>query len=363
MDTIAEFVEWLGEDRGLALGGLLIGAAFGFFAQRAQFCLRAAVVEVARAQFGPRLAVWLLAFSAAIILTQSLQLAGQFDTGDVRQLASQGSVSGAAIGGLLFGIGMVLARGCSSRLLVLAANGNLRALLSGLIFAVTAQASMSGILSPWREALAGLWTIDGGNARDLLALTGMGRSSGLLFGLAWLAAGVWFARRHQVKAWGWIGGIGAGLMVAVAWWFTFRLAALLFEPTPVQSLSFTGPSADVLMRVLSPPGQALNFDLGMVPGVFLGSFIAAWLGRELKLEGFQGGHAMRRYIVGAVLMGFGGMLAGGCAVGAGVSGASVFAVTAWVTLTGMWIGASLTDWLVDRQGAASFRNLAAPGAP
>ena len=363
METIAQFVEWLGEDRGLALGGLLIGAVFGFFAQRSQFCLRAAVVEVARAQFGPKLAVWLLAFAAAIILTQSLLLAGQFDTSNVRQLASQGSVSGAAIGGLLFGIGMVLARGCSSRLLVLAANGNLRALLSGLIFAVTAQASMNGILSPWREALAGLWTIDGGHARDLLALTGMGRSSGLVFGLVWLAAGIWFARRHQVKAWGWIGGIGAGLMVGVAWWFTWRLAGLLFEPTPVQSLSFTGPSADVLMLVLSPPGQQLNFDLGMVPGVFLGSFIAAWFARELKLEGFQGGHAMRRYIIGAVLMGFGGMLAGGCAVGAGVSGASVFAVTAWVTLTGMWLGASFTDWLVDRQGAASFRNLTAPSAP
>ena len=40
-----------------------------------------------------------------------------------------------------------------------------------------------------------------------------------------------------------------------------------------------------------------------------------------------------------------------------------FAVTAWVTLTGMWVGASFTDWLVDRQGAASFRNLAAPSAP
>ena len=88
METIAQFVEWLGEDRGLALGGLLIGAVFGFFAQRSQFCLRAAVVEVARAQFGPKLAVWLLAFAAAIILTQSLLLAGQFDTSNVRQLAS-----------------------------------------------------------------------------------------------------------------------------------------------------------------------------------------------------------------------------------------------------------------------------------
>ena len=69
---------------------------------------------------------------------------------------------------------------------------------------------------------------------------------------------------------------------------------------------------------------------------------------------------MRRYIVGAVLMGFGGMLAGGCAVGAGVSGAAVFAVTAWITLAAMWVGASLTDWLVDRSAANAPATLTAP---
>jgi len=42
------------------------------------------------------------------------------------------------------------------------------------------------------------------------------------------------------------------------------------------------------------------------------------------------------------------MLAGGCAVGAGVSGAAIFALTAWLSLIGMWLGAGLTNWLIDR---------------
>ncbi|MDY0047022.1 MAG: YeeE/YedE family protein [Thauera propionica] len=355
METVARILDQLGEDTTLALGGLAIGALFGFFAQRARFCLRAAVIEVARMQAGPRLAVWLLAFAAALVLTQGLILAGVFDTANVRQLSSPGSLSGPIIGGLLFGIGMVLARGCSSRLLVLAANGNLRALLSGLIFAVTAQASMDGILSPWREALGTLWTIEGGSARDLLALSGLGNGGGLAFGLVWLVAGLWLARRSGIGARISAGAIAAGLMVGCAWLFTFQLSTVSFSPTPVQSLSFTSPSADVLMLVLSPPGEPLNFDLGMVPGVFLGSFIAAALARELKLEGFEGGHAMKRYIAGALLMGFGGMLAGGCAVGAGVSGAAVFALTAWLTLSAMWVGASLTDRLIDHPGSAAAR--------
>ncbi|AUN96180.1 YeeE/YedE family protein [Pseudazoarcus pumilus] len=363
MSALVEFVEAVGDHRALALAGLAVGTLFGFFAQRSRFCLRAAVVEVARGQLGARLAVWLFAFSAAVVATQLLALAGQFDTANVRQLASRGSVSGALIGGLLFGIGMVLARGCSSRLLVLAANGNLRALLSGLIFAVTAQASMGGVLAPAREWIGALWTVDGGAARDLLATTGMGNAGGLAFGLVWLAAGVFFALRSRVSLWGWIGGIGAGAMVAAAWWANFALSQVTFEPTPVKSLSFTGPAADMLMLVLSPVGQSLNFDHGMIPGVFLGSFVAAWFARELKLEGFQGGAAMRRYIVGAVLMGFGGMLAGGCAVGAGVSGAAVFALTAWLTLCGMWAGAALTDWLVDRRPRGATTDAALQGAP
>ena len=91
-------------------------------------------------------------------------------------------------------------------------------------------------------------------------------------------------------------------------------------------------------------------DLGLVPGVFLGAFVAAALFGELKLEGFSGGASMRRYLVGALLMGFGGMTAGGCAVGAGLSGASVFTVTSWVTLCAMWAGAALTDRLIDHSG-------------
>lgn len=360
MYEMVGILEAVGEDHTLALGGLAIGALFGAFAQRSRFCLRAAVIEVARGTPGSRLAVWLLAFAAAVVVTQLLVIGGALDTGNVRQLASPGSLSGALVGGLLFGAGMVLARGCASRLLVLAANGNLRSLLSGLVFAVAAQASLHGMLSPLREAIAAMWTIDGGTARDLLARSGIGHGGGILFGLAWLGAGAWYAGRHRVVAWGWAGALGTGAMVALGWWFNFHVSLQAFEPVAVKSLSFTGPSADMLMLVLSPPGGLIGFDIGLVPGVFLGSFLAAWSAGELKLEGFQGGHAMRRYLAGAVLMGFGGMLAGGCAVGAGVSGAAVFSLTAWLTLAAMWTGAALTDYVVDRSAPAATTTGAVP---
>jgi uncharacterized membrane protein YedE/YeeE len=339
----------LGEMWGVTLAGALIGVLFGFFAHRSRFCLRSAVIEFARGTREGKLSVWLFTFSTAVLLTQALILAGWLDVRDARQLATRGSLSGAAIGGAMFGTGMILARGCASRLLVLAAQGNLRALLSGLVFAVTAQSALSGLLSPLRLAISGWWMVEGGSARDLLVLTGWGHVGGLLFGAVWLAAALLWAWRQRLRFWGWFGAVGVGAMVAAAWWLTYAMSRAAFDlVVPIQSLSFTGPAADVLMLVLSPPGQALKFDLGLVPGVALGAFFSALLWREWKLEGFQGGQAMRRYIAGALLMGFGGMLAGGCAVGAGVSGAAVFTVTSWVTLCTIWAAATATDWLLDR---------------
>ncbi|MDO9158526.1 MAG: YeeE/YedE thiosulfate transporter family protein, partial [Burkholderiaceae bacterium] len=130
--TLTTLIESHGESTVLALGGLLLGLVFGFFAQRSRFCLRAAVVEFWHGQFGEKLPVWLLAFSSAVVAVQLLILSGWLDVSGSRQMANTGSMSGALVGGLLFGAGMILTRGCASRLLVLSATGNLRALLSGL---------------------------------------------------------------------------------------------------------------------------------------------------------------------------------------------------------------------------------------
>ncbi len=358
--VLDDLIERLGEPATLALGALCIGLVFGFMAQRSRFCLRSAVIEFARNQMGGKLTVWLFAFATAVGATQLLAWAGWFDASSARQISARGSLSGAAIGGLLFGIGMVLARGCSSRLLVLAAQGNLRSVLSGLVFAVTAQAALTGALSPLRLEIASWWTVEGGAARDLIARTGIGHGGALAFAAVWLLAAIFWARRQKVPVWGWAGAMGVGLAVAAAWWFTFAVMQRAFDPHPIQALSFTGPSADVLNRVLFVTDKPWTFDLGLVPGVFLGSFIAAALFGELKLEGFQGGASMRRYILGAMAMGFGGMLAGGCAVGAGLSGAAVFTMTSWVTLCTMWAGAALTDRLIDQPPAGALPETPVP---
>ena len=103
------------------------------------------------------------------------------------------------------------------------------------------------------------------------------------------------------------------------------------------------------MRLLQQSDKPAGFDTLLVPGVFLGSAVAAILAREWRLTVFDTKSGMLRYMVGASLMGFGAMAAGGCAVGAGVSGGAIFALTAWLALIGMWLGAGATHWLVDEE--------------
>jgi len=344
--NILPLVEWLGEAPTIALFGLLTGTVFGVAAQRSRFCLRAAVIEFGRGIMGDRMSVWLLTFSTAMVWVQAAQMFGLMDSSNARIMAVPGSWSGAIIGGLVFGVGMVLAKGCSGRLLVLAATGNLRSVVSGLIFAVVAQMSLSGILAPVRDRIAGLWITSGGRNVDLLAAFGLPDYSGLVIGLGIAAYAMVLSRRNRIGVARQVFASGVGFAVALGWVLTYAMSQVAFDPVQIESATFTGPSANTLMFFLDRH-PVLEFDVGLVPGVFLGAFLAALFTRELKFQGFDGPTPMRRSMMGAALMGFGGMLAGGCAIGAGVTGGSIFVATALTALLFMWVGALVADYLLE----------------
>ena len=347
---VTPLLERFDETHLAVLFGLVTGGIFGVAAQRSSFCLRAATVEFARGSLGPKVAVWLLTFSTALVWVQSAVLMGLFRPDASRVMSITGSWSGAIIGGLMFGVGMVLARGCSGRLLVLASTGNLRSVISGLIFAVVAQMALHGWLAPARTYLASLWTTPAGQNVDLLTSVSAPPGTALALGLLIAAGAIWLAIRHRL---GWsklFFASGVGFAVAVGGVLTFSLSQSAFEPVSVNSVTFSGPSASMLMFFLTED-PVLDFDIGLVPGVVIGAFLAALVSRELKFQGFSNESQMRRSMLGAALMGFGAMLAGGCAIGAGVTGGSVLAATAWLALLCMWIGAVATDLIVDQRAS------------
>lgn len=348
MDILA-LVERIGEAPAAALLGLITGIVFGVAAQRSRFCLRAATVEFARGRLGPRMAVWLLCFSTALVWVQGAELLGFMRVEEARMMAITGSWSGAIVGGIVFGTGMVLARGCPGRLLVLGSSGNLRSVVSGLIFAVVAQMSLKGILAPLRDRLASLWVTSGGRNLDLIDWSGLPRESGLVLGILIALLALYLSRRNRIGVSTLIFASGVGFSVALGWISTYALAQVSFDPVTISSVTFSGPSATTLMFFLEPV-RILEFDVGLVPGVVIGAGISALLAGQFRFEGFEGESNMRRSMFGAVLMGFGAMLAGGCSIGAGVTGGSIFAGTAWLALFAMWVGAVATDLILDQRG-------------
>lgn len=344
---IETLIEAVGDEGVMMLAGLAVGLVFGSAAQHSRFCLRASIVETAHSQIGGKLAIWLLAFTSAVFFVQTAITFEWLDVSEARQLAATGSMSGAIIGGLMFGAGMILARGCASRLLILAATGNLRALVSGLVLTLVAQAALRGALSPARESIGGWWLVEGGESRNLLTTFGLGSMSASLIALLILVFAIGLAIFRKVQISHAIAALLVGVAIALGWAMTYQISQVSFEPIAIQSVSFTGPSTDTLMALVNQPDIPWSFGIGLVPGVFVGSAAMALITGEFEIQRFGPDVKMERYLIGAFLMGFGSMLAGGCAVGAGVTGGAIFAVTAWVAIFSMWVGGLATLFLTE----------------
>jgi uncharacterized membrane protein YedE/YeeE len=333
--------DFAGDAGAAGLVGAAIGLSFGFLAQRSSFCVRSAALELVSGRAGAALPVWLATLGAAILATQYLVATGQIELTSIRQLSEPTSLSAAMFGGLMFGVGMALARGCPSRHLVLAATGNLRSWVVISVFALVAIAAIAGPLSAPVRWIAGLWTVSPDHS-DLLANLGVGTVAGMMLGGAILSVAITFAIRRRATSWSMIGGIGIGLLVALCWGLTSGLSGHTFEPTQVESLSFTAPLANTLTYVVATGAKDLSFDIGFVPAVLFGALLAALLSGELRWQRFTSWQSTFRYIAGAALMSMGSVMALGCAVG-NLSNATVMIATSWAALGAIWLALILTE--------------------
>ena len=308
--------------------GLVLGCAYGALAQRSALCLRRGLVG-RWSDCLPALGAWAMALACAIAGTRLAVATDLISFEAHRFLASDVPVASALLGGALFGAGMVLTGGCVSRLTVLLGTGNLRALFVLLVFAVTAHAVMKGALAPVREAL-GAATIHGGEATALTVLPG-GEVWPLV--LAAAAATLAFFSGARISHLAMAGAIG--LLVPLGWIGTGFLLLDDFDPIPVQSMGFTGPMADTLFWAVAATSIPAGFGTGLAAGVLIGSLVAALAAGEFRWQSLEGPRQTGRYLAGAVMMGVGGVLAGGCTVGAGLSGVSTASFAALLALAAM----------------------------
>lgn len=325
-----------------AIFGLILGLIFGAIAQRSRFCLRRSLIEPDTLERDRSRSVWFGALAVAVLGTQLSVFAGWLDFSAHRYHTAEIALPAIIIGGLLFGTGMVLTRGCASRLTVLAGSGNLRALFVLVLFAVFAHAVLKGALAPVRTTLAEItWAV------EIPALTGVSALS-LSVLLTALAIRLWLKANLSPGAV--IASIAIGLLVPVAWLGTSVVLQDAFDPIPAESLSFTSSASDWLFWSIAGTSIGAGFGVGFFSGVICGSALSAVAAREFRWTTFESAGQTGRYIIGAAAMGTGGVLAGGCTVGAGLAGTSTLGVSALVALISIVAGALLTNMLSSNTG-------------
>lgn len=333
----------------LVVGGLLLGAAFGFLAQRSRFCVVSAVSNYVLMRDKRQLDVYLAAVAVAVAGTAMLELNGWVQVAESAFRRPTLNWAGAFGGGLIFGVGAMLAGGCASRTLVRSAEGNVGALVTLIAFALAGMATLFGVLDPVRGWLS--------SSASVHLPSGDASVGGLLMLPQWTVPSLVVAACLSVIAlhakrqpnWGLlIFGASIGLVIAMGWWITGVAGQDEFADAPPSSLSVAGPLARgaVYLTMGQPTGSL--FALSLVPGMLLGA-----LGSALASKSFRwiapAGERVGAYVGGGVLMGIGAVFAGGCNVGQGLTGISTLSVHSFLAVAGILIGMLSTLWLLERQ--------------
>lgn len=338
---------------------LALGIAFGAIAQRTQFCTMGAVADVVNIGDWSRMRMWALAMGVAMLGFNSMVALGWVKAADTMYAGPELLWLSQAVGGLMFGFGMVLASGCGSKALVRIGGGNLKAVVVFLVLGFSAFATLRGVTAVLRVNTVDRvqWALPGGQDLPTL-LAGLGGTPGqralLLGGLVGGGLVVWaLARREGRSADVLLGGLGIGALVVGAWWVSGVLGHVAEHPQTLEevflatnsqrmeSFSFVAPVAYVLDGLIfySDASKRLTQGMVLVVGVVIGSALAALAGRSFRWEGFRGVEDTANHLVGAALMGVGGVTAVGCTVGQGLSGLSTLSLGSFIAVAGIVAGA------------------------
>ena len=353
---------------------LALGLGFGAIAQRTHFCTMGAVADVVNIGDWTRLRMWALAIGVAMLGFNAMVALGWVKAGNSLYAVPTLLWLSQAVGGLMFGFGMVLASGCGSKTLVRVGGGNLKSLVVFGALGLSAWATLRGITAVLRVNSVDRvqWVLSSGQDLPSLAarLGGTpGQRALVIGGLLGGALVVWaLARRQGRSADVLLGGIGIGALVVGLWWVSGVLGHVAEHPqtleeaflgTPSQrmeSFSFVAPLAYVLdgLVFFSDASKRLTQGMVAVVGVVLGSAAVALASRTFRWEGFRGVEDTANHLVGAVLMGVGGITAVGCTIGQGLSGLSTLSLGSFVATAAIVAGAVLAlrwqVWRVERSG-------------
>jgi uncharacterized membrane protein YedE/YeeE len=364
LDALSSMVLW---------AAFALAVAFGAIAQRTHFCTMGAVSDIVTIGDWTRMRMWVLAIGVAMLGFNAMVALGWLDAGKSVQAGPRFTWLSAIVGGLMFGIGMVLGSGCGSKTLVRVGGGNLKSLVVFIVLGLSAFATLKGITGVLRVETVDRVSLEFAGGQDLpnvlsrafgIAKPQAALALGLLFGAAAIA---WSLAHAQGRTRGVLaGGIGIGAVVAAMWWVSGSLGHVAEHPltleetflrtnsTRMESLSFVAPVAYTIDWLLwySDKGKLLTIGIVSTVGVVVGSAAVALATRTFRWEGFANAEDTANHLVGGALMGVGGVTALGCTIGQGLSGIATLAIGSFLALGGILAGAVLAlryqAWRVER---------------
>ena len=355
--------------------GFLLSLVFGAVAQRTHFCTMGAISDVVTMGDWTRMRQWGLAMGVAMAGFAGLAYAGLIDPSKTLYASSRWIWLSAAVGGALFGFGMVLASGCGSKTLVRVGGGSLKSLIVFVVLGLAAFATLKGITAMLRVATVDKVAVDmvAGVSLPQWAAAALGvrpALAGLVLGVA-LGSSLllWAVRRRDFcTPDNLLAGLGIGGVIVAMWWVSGTLGHIAEHPETLQeaflatnsgraeSLSFVAPLAYTLdwLMFFSDKSKLLTLGIVSVAGVIAGSALVAVAAGTFRWEGFGGTEDVANHLIGATLMGVGGVTAMGCTVGQGLSGISTLSATSFVAVAAIIIGAvaafKYQIWRLDRVG-------------
>ncbi len=361
-----------------------IALVMGAVVNKTNFCTMGAVSDWINMGDTGRMRAWILAIAVAVLGVTALEAAGLVNVTGTFPPYRQTSLVWLenVFGGVLFGIGMTLASGCGNKTLIRIGGGNLKSVMVLGVIAVIAyfminpfpdsdKTLYSTLFYPWTQPAAVALTTN----QDLGAMlfgnqTATGRMvMGAVIGILLL---IWAFKSADFRASfdNILGGLVVGLVVLAAWYVTSNIQINadgdmlslqsyvqdweLYAPADAVRPAAAGPLAPQSFSFINPMGQALGyaakgfdrslltFGIMVLAGVIAGSLLWALISRSFRIEWFASVRDFFSHLVGAILMGFGGILAMGCTIGQGITGFSTLALGSILTFIAIVSGSAIT---------------------
>jgi uncharacterized membrane protein YedE/YeeE len=348
-------------------GGFILAFIFGAVANKTNFCTMGAISDVVNMEHWGRMRMWLLAIAVAVIGANLLYYFGLVDLAKSVYVRPSLPWLSLIVGGAFFGVGMTIAAGCANKNLVRVGGGSLRSLVVLVFLAISAYMTLKGLFGQWRSSFLDpvsidltQWGLSGQSLPQIMAkVSGMAEKTALLATMAVVGLGLMVFvlkdKRFRSNGSHLIGSVVLGLIVVAGWYLTGHLGygenpetleTVYFgtNTRTLESLSFVAPTAYSLelLMLWTDKSMRVTFGIASAMGVVLGSFAYAISTRQFRWEGFASMEDLRTQLIGAMLMGFGGVTAVGCTVGQGLSGVSTLALGSFIALAGIVGGAVVT---------------------